>query len=147
MCICDYNEYAGETITEIEIPNIMYMAADGGYYLIFATNSEIIVCCSGGEVDSWHVETDVYDLKWQLKDHYVRNEIYDFDKESYTGNKKISANDYISAIGDLVDRTEIILASNYTPSSNEPEYALVYKPEMYLMSYDDAVDYLNYLKK
>ena len=152
MCICDYNEYAGETITEIEIPGIMYMAADGGYYLIFATNSEIIICCSGGEADSWHVETDVYDLKWQLKDHYVRNEIYDFDKESYTyeyyrGNKKISANDYISAIGDLVDRTEIILASNYTPSSNEPEYALVYKPEMYLMSYDDAVDYLNYLKK
>lgn len=152
MCICDYNEYAGETITEIEIPRIIYMAADGGLYIIYVTDKEIVVSYSGGEVDAWRVVTDVYGFNWQLKGHYVRNELYDFDNDTYTyeyykDDKTITANEYKSVLEDLVNRTVTVLASDYTPYSSDVEYPLIYKPEIYMISYDDAIEYLKYLKQ
>lgn len=154
LCICYYNEYAGEMIEAITVPGIIYQAASGGLYIIYVTDKELIVCCSGGEDVDWHITSDIYDFNWNLKAHYERRVIYDYDPntdyESYTyeyykDNKPVSASEYSLFFDDVIRRTTYVIAENYSPTVGDNEYQLNFKPEINMMYYKDAVSYLNTL--
>ena len=149
MVMCYYNEFAGEMIEICTIPSIIYMAADGGYFIIYKTNNNLIVSYSGGEESLWHVNSDVYDFNWNLKASYERNEYFDgydsYTYEYFKDGKEISEAEYIEVISDYIYYADTVVASNYIPLSSEIEAPLGYKPEISMMSYDDAVSYLTSL--
>jgi hypothetical protein len=151
LVMCYYNEFAGEMIEICTIPQIIYMAADGGYFIVYSTANELIVTYAGGEESLWIVDSDVYDFNWNLKASYRRNEYYDYDPntgdESYTyeyfkDGKQISDAEYIEVFSDYVYYADTIVASNYEPLSSEIEGPLKYKSEISMVTYDEAISYL-----
>ena len=155
LCICAYNWYAGEYVNVISVPGIIYMAAGGGSYAAFATDSEFVIVSEGGEESLYHITTDVYDLDWNLTAGYKRNVYYDYnpdlDLETYTyeyflNDKIIQQDDYNSRITDYVRRARVVMDMNFTPLADDVEYPLVGKPSAGMMGYDEAVKYIKSLQ-
>ncbi len=153
--ICSYNWYAGEYVDVVSAPGVIYLAAGGGAYAVFATDKELVVIREGGEEALYHIETDVYDLNWSLLASYKRNIYYEYDPETdtstYTYEYFIDGSpaqqaDYEAKIGDYVSRAKVVMDMNFTPLTNDIEYPLIGKPSAGMMGYDEAVKYIKSLQ-
>lgn len=157
LVIATYAPYPGTYIESIVIPDITYMAGDGGSFICFTTDKEIVISYAGGEESNYHVDTKVYDFDFALLEHYQRSAHYYYDyvneTDGYTyeyfklgtasnGDVSLIEEDYYAGIGSYIDRADIVFASNYTPWSGDPEYGLVSKPGMTPLSFAGAIEYL-----
>ena len=138
---------------------IIYMAADGGSFIVFTTGKEIVITYSGGEESDYHTDTLVYDFDWNCIAHYRRDErleyepitqtyLYTYDYHKYetevsVDGKEIGENEYYNAVSGYIDDAEYVVASNYTPSTDVIEYGLIAVPEYSMMYCYEAIVYLN----
>lgn len=153
LYVYTYNEFAGEAIKVIEVPNIIYMAADGGYFLLYKTPDRIIVTHAGGELVKFQYWTEIYNYNWNLIDSYRRvilteltetEEIETF--EYYEADHAITEEQYNKVFKEDVANTVVILAKNYTPEPYDVEYPLAGKPAYEFMGYETAYAYVKSLK-
>jgi len=152
LSVRTYLPYAGEMVPVIEIDNIMYMAADGGSFLIYLTDKELIIHYYGGEDLHLTYKTNVYSLKdFSLIASYVMVEDNDYDFENsedhitYTctkDGKSIPKAEYDDWITGYVTGATQVLAKNYDFSKEDLEYPLRSKTPLGMMSYDDAIKFL-----
>ncbi len=153
---CTYDDYSGEVFIRASIPDVIYQAQGGGYYIIYITGDELILTYTHGEEALFHVESDVYSLSnWELLDHYRRDVYYEYDPvndlEIYTyeyymnDDVAISQDEYNAIFKDFVNRTTVVVASNYSPLAEDVEYPLNAKPRLNMMTYDKAIEYLESL--
>lgn len=138
---------------------IIYMAADGGSFIVFTTGKEIVITYSGGEESDYHTDTLVYDFDWNCIAHYRRDErleyepitqtyLYTYDYHKYeteisVDGKEIGETEYYNAVSGYIDDAEYVVASNYTPSTDVIEYGLIVVPEYSMMYCYEAIVYLN----
>lgn len=153
LYVYTYNEFAGEAIKVIEVPNIIYMAADGGYFLLYKTPDRIIVTHAGGELVKFQYWTEIYNYNWNLIDSYRRvilteptetEEIETF--EYYEADHAITEEQYNKVFKEDLANTVVILAKNYTPEPYDVEYPLAGKPAYEFMGYETAYAYVKSLK-
>ena len=150
-----YNEFAGEYVRQIVVPGVIYMAADGGCYMIYVTDNEVLITHCGGEESLYRVKTEVFDFNWKSVGRYERNIYYDYDPETnvetysyeyFLNGNPMSQYDYNAQMTDYINRTKLVLGRDYTPLSSDIEYPLVGKSFTGMMSYDEAVKYISSLK-
>lgn len=153
LYVYTFNEYAGEAVKVIEVPNVIYMAADGGYFLLYKTSDRIIVTHAGGSEVKFKYWTDIYNYKWDLIDSYRRHvltNITDDDEtvtyEFFKNDTTITEAEYNKVLKETVANTVVILAKNYTPAPDDVEYPLAGKPSYELMGYESAYAYVKSLK-
>ena len=153
LYVYTYNEYAGEAVKVIEIPHVIYMAADGGYFLLYKTANRIIVTHAGGSEVEFEYFTEIYNLQWNLIDSYRRvvlTYISDYDEtvtyEYYRNDAAITEEEYNKVFKEDVANTTVILAKNYNPAPDDVEYPLAGKPSFELMGYETAYAYVKSLK-
>lgn len=153
LYVYTYNEFAGEAVKVIEVPNIIYMAADGGYFLLYKTPDRIIVTHAGGELVKFQYWTEIYNYNWNLIDSYRRvilteltetEEIETF--EYYEADHAITEEQYNKVFKEDLANTVVILAKNYTPEPYDVEYPLAGKPAYEFMGYETAYAYVKSLK-
>ena len=134
------------------------MAADGGSFIVFTTDKEIVITYSGGEESDYHTDTLVYDFDICGVSHYRRDErleyepitqtylytydYHEYDNETNVNDKEITENEYYSAVSGYIDNAKYVVASNYTPQTNEIEYGLIAVPEFPMMYCYEAIEYL-----
>jgi hypothetical protein len=134
------------------------MAADGGSFIVFTTDKEIVITYSGGEETDYHTDTVVYGFDWNCIAHYRRDErleyepitrtnlytydYHEYDNETNVNDKEITENEYYSAVSGYIDNAKYVVASNYTPQTNEIEYGLIAVPEFPMMYCYEAIEYL-----
>ena len=154
LYVYTYNEYAGEAVKVIEVPNIIYMAADGGYFLMYKTPERIIVTHAGGTAEKFTYRTEIYNYNWNLIDSYKRiiltelTETKEIDTfEYYEADHEITEEQYNKVFNEDLANTVVILAKNYTPAPADVEYPLAGKPGYELMGYETAYAYVKSLKK
>ena len=137
---------------------IIYMAADGGSFIVFTTGKEIVITYSGGEESDYHTDTLVYDFDFCGVSHYRRDErleyepitqtylytydYHEYDNETNVNDKEITENEYYSAVSGYINDAKYVVASNYTPQTNEIEYGLIAVPEFPMMYCYEAIEYL-----
>ena len=153
LYIYTYNEYAGEAVKVVEVPNVIYMAADGGYFLLYKTPDRIIVTHAGGSEVKFRYWTEIYNYNWNLIDSYRRDvltNITDEDEtvtiEYYEADHGITEAQYNKVFKEDVANTVVILAKNYTPSKDDVEYPLAGKPSFELKDYESAYAYIKSLQ-
>ncbi len=155
--IGSYNDFSGEVFELVSIPDIIYQAQGGGFYIIYATDKELVLTYSHGEEALYHVESEVYSLEtWTHLVHYRRDVYYEYnpytDTEVYTyeyfmnDDVQISPEEYNKVFNDLVGRTNVVIDSNYTPLTEDVESPLAVKPKVGMLGYDRTLEYLNSLK-
>lgn len=153
LYVYTYNEFAGEAVKVIEVPNIIYMAADGGYFLLYKTTDRIIVTHAGGELVKFQYWTEIYNYNWNLIDSYRRvilteltetEEIETF--EYYEADHAITEEQYNKVFKEDLANTVVILAKNYTPEPYDVEYPLAGKPAYEFMGYETAYAYVKSLQ-
>lgn len=153
LYVYTYNEFAGEAVKVIEVPNIIYMAADGGYFLLYKTPDRIIVTHAGGELVKFQYWTEIYNYNWNLIDSYRRvilteltetEEIETF--EYYEADHAITEEQYNKVFKEDLANTVVILAKNYTPEPYDVEYPLAGKPAYEFMGYETAYAYVKSLQ-
>lgn len=153
LYVYTYNEFAGEAVKVIEVPNIIYMAADGGYFLLYKTPDRIIVTHAGGELVKFQYWTEIYNYNWNLIDSYRRvilteltetEEIETF--EYYEADHSITEEQYNKVFKEDLANTVVILAKNYTPEPYDVEYPLAGKPAYEFMGYETAYAYVKSLQ-
>ena len=153
-----YVPSAGKYMCVLMQRDIIYMAADGGSFIVFTTDKEIVITYSGGEESDYHTDTLVYDFDFCGVAHYRRDErleyepitqtylyTYDYhvyDNETNVNDKEITENEYYSAVSGYIDNAKYVVASNYTPQTNEIEYGLIAVPEFPMMYCYEAIEYL-----
>ena len=153
-----YIPSAGKYMCVLMQRDIIYMAADGGSFIVFTTDKEIVITYSGGEESDYHTDTLVYDFDFCGVAHYRRDErleyepitqtylyTYDYhvyDNETNVNDKEITENEYYSAVSGYIDNAKYVVASNYTPQTNEIEYGLIAVPEFPMMYCYEAIEYL-----
>ena len=146
--ICEYNYFAGEAIDVITIPNIIYMAADGGSYIIFATDSNIVITHCGGEEGEYHYTTEIYSAfstsYFTLENIFSRVRYLDYDSDEYSYEyfeNKVSCDEsyYKKIIGTYIGNADAVIASNYDPSEDEEEYPLNSVYQIGFFSHDKLV--------
>ena len=153
LYVYTYNEYAGEAVKVIEVPNVIYMAADGGYFLMYKTSDRIIVTHAGGSEVKFRYWTDIYDFQWNLISSYRRDVLTDISDDGETvtfeyfeNNVEITEKQYNKVFKTDVANTVVILAKNYTPGPDDVEYPLSGKPYYLPFGYESAITYLKSLK-
>ncbi|MBR4404318.1 MAG: hypothetical protein IKT10_04315 [Clostridiales bacterium] len=142
-----YNEYAGEAIPAIEIPYIIYEAASGGMYLMFATADNLIITTAGGEEADFKYTTTIYNFKWDKVETLRRDVITDFNAPEgqdvtikyYKNDKQCDEDTYLNKLMVHVTNTNIVLAKNYTPAPDDPDNMLNSKKAYDMLSYEDAM--------
>ena len=146
--ICEYNYFAGEAIDMIVIPNIIYMAADGGSYIIFATDKNIIITHCGGEEGEYHYTTEIYSAFsttfFTLENVFSRVRYLDYDSYEYSYEyfeNKVSCDEsyYKKVIGSYIKDADVVINANYEPSKDEDEYPLNDVYQIGFFSYDKLV--------
>lgn len=153
-----YVPSAGKYMCVLMKRDIIYMAADGGSFIVFTTDKNIVITYSGGEESDYHTDTLVYDFDFCGVAHYRRDErleyepitqtylyTYDYhvyDNETNVNDKEITENEYYSAVSGYIDNAKYVVASNYTPQTNEIEYGLIAVPEFPMMYCYEAIEYL-----
>ena len=153
LYVYTYNEYAGEAVKVIEVSNIIYMAADGGYFLMYKTPERIIVTHAGGTAEKFTYRTEIYNYNWNLIDSYKRiiltelTETKEIDTfEYYEADHEITEEQYNKVFKEDLANTVVILAKNYTPAPDDVEYPLAGIPGYELMGYETAYAYVKSLK-
>ena len=156
LYIAVYNEFAGEYVRQIVVPQVIYQAADGGCYIMFITDKELIITHSGGEESMYTTETEVFDLNsWTSVARYKRISYYDYNPvsgiETYTYEYFLNGNpmmqdDYNSVMTDYINRTQMVIDRNSDPLSTDIEYPLIGKPSVGMKDYYQAVKYVKSLK-
>lgn len=137
----------------ILLPAIIYQAGDGGSFIVFTTDNEIVVTYSSGGDTKYSTKTDVYSKDFMLISHYERIEYTDYDDDGHgtdwweyymDDNVMISESEYMSYINDYVARAEMVYTSNYDPFKGDPEYPLndipVAKLRYYYSMYNHMVE-------
>ena len=153
-----YVPSAGKYMCVLMQRDIIYMAADGGSFIVFTTDKEIVITYSGGEESDYHTDTVVYGFDWNCIAHYRRDErleyepitrtnlytydYHEYDNETNVNDKEITENEYYSAVSGYINDAEYVVASNYTPQTNEIEYGLIAVPEFSMMYCYEAIEYL-----
>lgn len=153
-----YVPSAGKYMCVLMQRDIIYMAADGGSFIVFTTDKEIVITYSGGEETDYHTDTVVYGFDWNFIAHYRRDErleyepitrtnlytydYHEYDNETNVNDKEITENEYYSAVSGYIDNAKYVVASNYTPQTNEIEYGLIAVPEFPMMYCYEAIEYL-----
>ena len=153
-----YVPSAGKYMCVLMQRDIIYMAADGGSFIVFTTDKEIVITYSGGEESDYHTDTLVYDFDFCGVSHYRRDErleyepitqtylytydYHEYDNETNVNDKEITENEYYSAVSGYIDNAKYVVASNYTPQTNEIEYGLIAVPEFPMMYCYEAIEYL-----
>ena len=161
LYIWTYNYFSGEYVCVEMLRNITYMAGDGGTFIVFTTDDEIVITYNGGEESDYHTDTLVFDFDFNGIAHYRRDErleyepitqtyLYTYDYHTYSdldghNEKEISENEYYSAVSEYIDDAEYVVAKNYTPSTNVIEYGLIAVPEFSMMYCYEAIEYLESL--
>ena len=152
LTVCSYDPFAKEFKEKIVVRNTIYQAADGGLYIIAATDKELIISHRGGEESQYHITTEIYDFNWHNIANYTRMIYYDYDTEEYTyeyfqnGSFALTEKEYYSVITDYIGRTEVVLDRNYTPMVNDIEFSLAGIPVVGMMEYDQAMEYVKSLR-
>lgn len=153
-----YIPSAGKYMCVLMQRDIIYMAADGGSFIVFTTDKNIVITYSGGEETDYHTDTVVYGFDWNFIAHYRRDErleyepitqtylytydYHEYDNETNVNDKEITENEYYSAVSGYIDNAKYVVASNYTPQTNEIEYGLIAVPEFPMMYCYEAIEYL-----
>ena len=153
-----YIPSAGKYMCVLMQRDIIYMAADGGSFIVFTTDKEIVITYSGGEESDYHTDTLVYDFDFCGVAHYRRDErleyepitqtylytydYHEYDNETNVNDKEITENEYYSAVSGYINDAKYVVASNYTPQTNEIEYGLIAVPEFSMMYCYEAIEYL-----
>lgn len=153
-----YIPSAGKYMCVLMQRDIIYMAADGGSFIVFTTDKEIVITYSGGEESDYHTDTVVYGFDWNCIAHYRRDErleyepitqtylytydYHEYDNETNVNDKEITENEYYSAVSGYINDAKYVVASNYTPQTNEIEYGLIAVPEFSMMYCYEAIEYL-----
>lgn len=153
-----YIPSAGKYMCVLMQRDIIYMAADGGSFIVFTTDKEIVITYSGGEESDYHTDTLVYDFDFCGVSHYRRDErleyepitqtylytydYHEYDNETNVNDKEITENEYYSAVSGYINDAKYVVASNYTPQTNEIEYGLIAVPEFPMMYCYEAIEYL-----
>ena len=153
-----YVPSAGKYMCVLMQRDIIYMAADGGSFIVFTTDKNIVITYSGGEESDYHTDTLVYDFDFCGVSHYRRDErleyepitqtylytydYHEYDNETNVNDKEITENEYYSAVSGYIDNAKYVVASNYTPQTNEIEYGLIAVPEFPMMYCYEAIEYL-----
>ena len=153
-----YIPSAGKYMCVLMQRDIIYMAADGGSFIVFTTDKNIVITYSGGEESDYHTDTLVYDFDFCGVAHYRRDErleyepitqtylytydYHEYDNETNVNDKEITENEYYSAVSGYIDNAKYVVASNYTPQTNEIEYGLIAVPEFSMMYCYEAIEYL-----
>ncbi len=153
-----YVPSAGKYMCVLMQRDIIYMAADGGSFIVFTTDKNIVITYSGGEESDYHTDTVVYGFDWNCIAHYRRDEhleyepitqtylytydYHEYDNETNVNDKEITENEYYSAVSGYIDNAKYVVASNYTPQTNEIEYGLIAVPEFPMMYCYEAIEYL-----
>lgn len=153
-----YVPSAGKYMCVLMQRDIIYMAADGGSFIVFTTDKEIVITYSGGEESDYHTDTVVYGFDWNCIAHYRRDErleyepitrtnlytydYHEYDNETNVNDKEITENEYYSAVSGYINDAKYVVASNYTPQTNEIEYGLIAVPEFPMMNCYEAIEYL-----
>ena len=153
-----YVPSAGKYMCVLMQRDIIYMAADGGSFIVFTTDKEIVITYSGGEESDYHTDTVVYGFDWNCIAHYRRDErleyepitrtnlytydYHEYDNETNVNDKEITENEYYSAVSGYINDAEYVVASNYTPQTNEIEYGLIAVPAFSMMYCYEAIEYL-----
>lgn len=153
-----YVPSAGKYMCVLMQRDIIYMAADGGSFIVFTTDKEIVITYSGGEESDYHTDTVVYGFDWNCIAHYRRDErleyepitrtdlytydYHEYDNETNVNDKEITENEYYSAVSGYINDAKYVVASNYTPQTNEIEYGLIAVPEFSMMYCYEAIEYL-----
>lgn len=153
-----YIPSAGKYMCVLMQRDIIYMAADGGSFIVFTTDKEIVITYSGGEESDYHTDTVVYGFDWNCIAHYRRDErleyepitqtylytydYHEYDNETNVNDKEITENEYYSAVSGYINDAKYVVASNYTPQTNEIEYGLIAVPEFPMMYCYEAIEYL-----
>lgn len=153
-----YVPSAGKYMCVLMQRDIIYMAADGGSFIVFTTDKNIVITYSGGEESDYHTDTLVYDFDFCGVAHYRRDErleyepitqtylytydYHEYDNETNVNDKEITENEYYSAVSRYIDNAKYVVASNYTPQTNEIEYGLIAVPEFPMMYCYEAIEYL-----
>ena len=153
-----YVPSAGKYMCVLMQRDIIYMAADGGSFIVFTTDKEIVITYSGGEESDYHTDTLVYDFDFCGVAHYRRDErleyepitqtylytydYHEYDNETNVNDKEITENEYYSAVSGYIDNAKYVVASNYTPQTNEIEYGLIAVPEFPMIYCYEAIEYL-----
>ena len=153
-----YVPSAGKYMCVLMQRDIIYMAADGGSFIVFTTDKNIVITYSGGEESDYHTDTLVYDFDFCGVAHYRRDErleyepitqtylytydYHEYDNETNVNDKEITENEYYSAVSGYIDNAKYVVASNYTPQTNEIEYGLIAVPEFSMMYCYEAIEYL-----
>ena len=158
LYIWSYLPSAGKYMPFVLQQDITYMAGDGGTYIIFTTDDEIVLTYNGGEESDYHTDTIVYDFDWNCIAHYRRDErleyepitqtelyTYDyhkFDDMTNYGDTEIREKEYYDAVSAYIDDAEYVVARNYMPHSSTIEYGIIAVPEFPTMSCYEAIEYL-----
>lgn len=153
-----YVPSAGKYMCVLMQRDIIYMAADGGSFIVFTTDKEIVITYSGGEESDYHTDTLVYDFDFCGVAHYRRDErleyepitqtylytydYHEYDNETNVNDKEITENEYYSAVSGYINDAKYVVARNYTPQTNEIEYGLIAVPEFPMMYCYEAIEYL-----
>ena len=153
-----YVPSAGKYMCVLMQRDIIYMAADGGSFIVFTTDKNIVITYSGGEESDYHTDTLVYDFDFCGVAHYRRDErleyepitqtylytydYHEYDNETNVNDKEITENEYYSAVSGYIDNAKYVVASNYTPQTNEIEYGLIAVPEFPMIYCYEAIEYL-----
>ena len=153
-----YVPSAGKYMCVLMQRDIIYMAADGGSFIVFTTDKNIVITYSGGEESDYHTDTVVYGFDWNCIAHYRRDErleyepitqtylytydYHEYDNETNVNDKEITENEYYSAVSGYINDAKYVVASNYTPQTNEIEYGLIAVPEFPMMYCYEAIEYL-----
>ncbi len=153
-----YIPSAGKYMCILMQRDIIYLAADGGSFIVFTTDKNIVITYSGGEESDYHTDTLVYDFDFCGVAHYRRDErleyepitqtylytydYHEYDNETNVNDKEITENEYYSAVSGYINDAKYVVASNYTPQTNEIEYGLIAVPEFPMMYCYEAIEYL-----
>ncbi|MDY6338728.1 MAG: hypothetical protein SPL61_03750 [Saccharofermentans sp.] len=154
LYVYSYNENAGEALKQIEVPAVMYMAASGGFFQMYATPNRLIITHAGGEDADFKYWTEIYNFQWDLIASYRRNYLYDYDAPEdqassvkyYEEEAEITEAEYNNVFNADVANTVIVLAKNYSPAPDDVEYPLVSKPSFAMLGYESACTYLKSLQ-
>ena len=153
LYVYNYNEYAGEALKQIEVESVQYMAASGGFLIMYATSNRLIITHAGGEDSNFKYWTDIYNFQWDLIASYRRNYLYDYDLPEdqassvkyYEEGAEITEEQYNKVFKPDVENTVIVLAKNYSPAPDDVEYPLLTKPSFAMLEYNSALTYLKSL--
>ena len=154
LYVYNYNEYAGEALKQIEVESVQYMAASGGFFLMYATSNRLIITHAGGEDSDFKYWTEIYNFEWDLIASYRRNYLYDYDLPEdqassvkyYEEGTEITEEQYNKVFKDDVAKTVIVLTRNYEPSQDDVEFPILSKPSFAMLTYESAYRYLKSLQ-